>query len=184
MINAYIITATVLWAAMGLGQGAWCVPGIPEEPPVCTEPLERVNGTAPEARVIEYEPEGADIEALARTMYGEARGCGETEQAAVAWCILNRLDSGAWGSTVLEVVSAPGQFAGYSPTHPVTEELYSLARDVLIRHWREQLGFTDTGRVLPEEYLYFTGDGVQNYFRVSYSSGDCWDWSLDSPYAG
>lgn len=154
----------------------------PAEPPVCTLPLEVVSEVTPEERVIEYEPDEAEIIALAQTIYGEARGCSVTEQAGVAWTILNRLDNGNYGDTVLEVVSAPGQFAGYSPNHPVTDELYELARDVLIRHWNEQQGLPDVGRVIPKEYLYFTGDGVRNYFRTTYNSTNYWDWGMDSPY--
>ena len=34
----------------------------------------------------------ADAIMIAKTIYNEARGCGETQQAAVAWAILNRVD--------------------------------------------------------------------------------------------
>ena len=35
----------------------------------------------------------AVYEALARLIYGEARSCCVEEQAAVVWCVLNRMDS-------------------------------------------------------------------------------------------
>lgn len=114
-----------------------------------------------------WEPAAEDVEAIARTLYGECRGA-ETvaEQEAVAWVILNRLDAG-YADTVLGVVSAPGQFAGYDPAHPLCPELVEVAERVLTLHHREQRG-ENVARVLPSAYLWFSGDGVRNYFRCEY----------------
>lgn len=114
-----------------------------------------------------WEPAAEDVEAIARTLYGECRGA-ETvaEKEAVAWVILNRLDAG-YADTVLGVVSAPGQFAGYSPEHPLWPELVEVAERVLTMHHREQLGGC-VYRVLGPEYLWFSGDGERNYFRCEY----------------
>ena len=118
-----------------------------------------------------WEPAAEDVEAIAQTLYGECRGA-ETvaEQEAVAWVILNRLDAG-YADTVLGVVSAPGQFAGYSPDHPLWPELVEVARRVLTLHHREQMG-ESVARVLPSTYLWFSGDGTQNWFRDSYGGGN------------
>lgn len=114
-----------------------------------------------------WEPAAEDVEAIARTLYGECRGVeSEDEKEAVAWVILNRLDAG-YADTVLGVVSEPGQFAGYDPAHPLWPELVEVARRVLTLHHREQLGLS-VPRVLGREYLWFSGDGVQNYFRCEY----------------
>lgn len=123
-----------------------------------------------------------DVEAtyIARTLYGEARGLSQTEQAAVVWCVLNRADN--WGMDIIEVITAPGQFAGYRASNPVWPELYDLAQDVLARWRRERNGETDVGRVLPQGYMWFSGNGVTNIFRDAYRGGDVWDWSLESPY--
>lgn len=117
-----------------------------------------------------WEPAAEDVEAIARTLYGECRGA-ETvaEQEAVAWVILNRLDAG-YADTVLGVVSAPGQFAGYDPAHPLCPELVEVAERVLTMHHREQLGGC-VDRVLGPEYLWFSGDGERNTFRDSYGGG-------------
>ena len=117
-----------------------------------------------------WEPATEDVEAIARTLYGECRGA-ETvaEQEAVAWVILNRLDAG-YADTVLGVVSAPGQFAGYDPAHPLWPELVEVARRVLTMHHREQLG-ESVARVLGPEYLWFSGDGTRNWFRDKYTGG-------------
>lgn len=112
-------------------------------------------------------PAAEDVEAIARTLYGECRGVeSEAEKEAVAWVILNRLDAG-YSETVEGVVSAPGQFAGYSPTHPLWPELVEIAERVLRMHRAEQRGGC-VDRVLPREYLWFSGDGERNYFRCEF----------------
>ena len=126
----------------------------------------------------------AEAEVLAKTVYGEARGCSTTEQAAVVWCVLNRVDDECafWPDDIIGVATQPEQFHGYYAGHPVTQEHYALALDVIDRWQREKNGEADVGRVLPPEYLYFHGDGEHNHFRTEYTGGQTWDWSLDSPY--
>ena len=118
-----------------------------------------------------------DVAALARMLYGEARGCDEKQQAAAVWCVLNRLDDARYPDTILGVLEQPGQFCGYAQNNPVLPELFLLAEDVLLR-WSTG----GDGRVLPEEYLYFSGDGTTNTFRTDLSGGEVWDWTLPSPY--
>ncbi len=122
-----------------------------------------------------------DAELIAKTLYGECRSCASVEQAAVAWCILNRADT--YHMSVEQVVTAPSQFMGYSARNPVPEDLYAIAADVLERHAREAIGETDVGRVLPEDYLWFYGDGRHNHFRNRYVGGSTWNWSLPNPYS-
>lgn len=155
---------------------SYCVlPGKPEAEIVETVQTVPTDGDFPMLR-FDYAPAQADIDAIARTIWGEARGVADPdEQAAVGWCILNRLDAG-FADTVLGVVSAPGQFAGYDASHPVTDEFAEMAREILVAHWREGQGERDVGRVLPKEYLYFAsrGDG-RNYFRTEYVGGMFWE---------
>lgn len=124
-----------------------------------------------------------EVEMLAKTIWAEARGVPSTaRQAAVAWCALNRLDVGTFGDTLAEVLSKPYQFA-YDPASPVTDEFLALADAVLHRWYLEQNGVEDVGRTLPEDYLFFEGDGLENHFRKEYEkTGDTWDWSLPDPY--
>lgn len=103
--------------------------------------------------------------------------------AAVVWCVLNRVDAEGWPDTVAEVVTQPHQFAGYSPDYPATEEFKAIAADVLIRWEREKREGGEVGRVLPAEYVFFTGDGEVNHFRTEYEGGMFWDWSLKNPYS-
>ena len=126
--------------------------------------------------------EKSDIEMVAKLIWGEARGVNsKAEQAAVAWCVINRVEAG-YGDTLEDVITAPSQFSGYRKGNPVTDELYDLALDVLVRWEMENNGYSDVGRTLPSEYLYFAGSGGRNYFRTSYSGGSRWDWSLPDPY--
>lgn len=122
---------------------------------------------------------------IAKTLWGECRGCSPMERAAVVWCILNRVDStDPWlPDDIVAVITQPRQFAGYSPDHPVTDDLLDMARDVLRRWYFEKLGVKDAGRVLPREYLCFRGDAEKkhNLFTID-GTGDCWDWSLPDPY--
>lgn len=154
------------------------------------EPDTQEAAQTPEPQVIiryatEQEQEEHDLEtllALARTVWGEARGCTTTEQAAVVWCVLNRADSPDWPDDPLEVVRQPGQFVGYDPEYPVWPEILMLVEDVLDRWELEKTAVGDVGRVLPKEYVFFDGDGRHNYFRTEYRGGDAWDWGLESPY--
>lgn len=137
--------------------------------------------SSPEAAALPWTYE--EVEMLAKTIWAEARGVPSTaRQAAVAWCALNRLDVGTFGDTLAEVLSKPYQFA-YDPASPVTDEFLALADDVLHRWYLEQNGVEDVGRTLPEDYLFFEGDGLENHFRKEYEkTGDTWDWSLPDPY--
>lgn len=118
-------------------------------------------------------------EYLANVTWGEARGCSVTEQAAVMWCVLNRVDSPLYPDSVGEVVTQRAQFNGYSESNPITQDMLQLANSVLT-YWSEG---DDSGRVLPKEYLYFTGDGKHNYFYTTWASNAvAWNWSLSSPY--
>lgn len=90
----------------------------------------------------------ADAQALAQMAWGECRGVGDLvtadgrtvtgtcQKAAAMWVALNRYDAG-YEESVVDVVAAPHQFAGYDPEHPLDDELLALAYDVLER-WNEE----------------------------------------------
>lgn len=126
-----------------------------------------------------------DLVLLAQTVYAEADICRTTaKKAAVVWCVLNRLDTGRYGDSIREVVTAPHQFA-WAEDRPVVPEYIELAEDVLERWAAEKAGQEDVGRVLPAEYLFFEGDGWENYFDTSFPvdmGGDVWGWTLPDPY--
>ena len=123
-----------------------------------------------------------DAEMIAKTVWGEARGCDTMQKAAVAWCILNRVDSDGFPNSIREVVTQRWQFSGYRADNPIDSGILALVYDVLARWSVEPSCIAGVGRVLPESYLYFSGNGIENTFRESYRGGDTWDWSLTSPY--
>lgn len=143
-------------------------------------PLQEAEEEPVELDPVELDP--AEVEYIGRTIWGEAEGVkSEAERAAVAWCILNRVD--AYGQTIEEVVTAPKQFHGYRTDGTCPPMFLDLAADVLTRWNAEKNGVEDVGRVLPADYLYFIGDGERNHFSIEYQEDtDFWDWSLDNPY--
>lgn len=174
-IVAFLLAAFMPWSAAADKPS---IAGTDEEetPAVI---IEQPSGTAS----AEYIPDAAEVEALAKLIFGEAGVVpSTTEQAAVVWCVLNRVDDPRFPDTVLEVITTPSQFTGYSADNPVYEEYEALAADVLKRYHAEQDGDADAGRVLPADYCFFTGDGRRNYFTNEWKSGDTWGWTLSSPY--
>lgn len=124
-----------------------------------------------------------EVEAVAKTVFGEAAVTGsDMEMSAVAWCILNRVDSDAYADSIMEVVTQPRQFHGYHEDYPVDEHIEALVLDVFERWADEKQGREDVGRTLPADYLFFWGDGEHNHFTTEYQSDDVWDWSLPNPY--
>ena len=146
--------------------------------------------TAPEKHkeAIEEDPKALhhteeEIIMIAKVIYNESGAIRSlTEQACVAWTILNHCD--AFGVSISEAI-VPGRFAYASDTPTYDSfgrDLVALAQDVVDRWEREKTGEMDVGRVLPSDYLYYHGDGRHNYFRNEYSGGTRWNYSLPSPY--
>ena len=136
------------------------------------------------------------VQALAKTVTAEIGGLTDyraysttkMEEAAVIWCILNRVDTyyeDGKAEHVETIVKAKHQFAyrSWTEIHPGMED---IVIDVLIRWQLEKSGLLeDCGRVLPQEYLFFHGDGYHNHFRTKYDRHDIygyWNWSLPDPY--
>ena len=108
-----------------------------------------------------------DVAAVAKMLWGEARGCTRDNQIKCAWIVCNRVDDDRFPDTIQGVLEQPSQFHGYDPTYPVTDELYNVAFDVLTRWSYEKQGIP-VRRELAKSYLWFTGNGVENIFREVY----------------
>ena len=108
-----------------------------------------------------------DVAAVAKMLWGEARGCSRDNQIKCAWVVCNRVDDERFPNTIRGVLSQPHQFHGYDPTFPVTDELYSIAFDVLTRWSYEKQGIP-VCRELSKSFLWFTGNGRENIFREVY----------------
>ena len=160
--------------------------GIRSTPGPTVEPTPVV--TQDPTKALEYGPSytAKDVEVLAKIVWAEARGLSRMEQAAVIWCVLNRVDdteNDYWPNTIIGVATQPNQFA-YDRKNPVKEEFVELAIDVLERWDAEKHGCIMPGRVLPKEYtFFFSRDTDENLFRTTYECNEVfWDWSLPNPY--
>lgn len=155
----------------------------PEEEANEQTPVEDINNEAEVVElIIENNFTNEEIDYIAKTVWGEARGLSKTHQAGVVWTILNRFDDGRFGKGIIGVVTAPSQFAGYRSGNPVDQEIRDLVVDVLDRYSQEKAGVKNVGRVLPKGYLYLRGNGKVNLFSKKWNSNDVWNWSLESPY--
>lgn len=145
------------------------IPRAPEV--VATEPSEPVSFDEALAAA-KADVDGELAEWVGRAIWGEAGGVqDEAQRAAVAWCALNRAD--AWGMDIWDVLNV-GAFHGLAIQGEVPDEHIELARDVLARWALEAEGWVDVGRALPEQYLYFEGDGVRNHYSTEYGGGEYW----------
>lgn len=115
-----------------------------------------------------WEPDEAEVIALAQTLYGECRGCSELQQRAVCWCIFNRVDDSRFPDTVLGVITQRSQFFGYSPSNPVWDSLYDVAYQAMV-DWHN-----GENRVFGPEYCFFHGDGKRNHFTTAWNGGEEW----------
>lgn len=131
-----------------------------------------------EALLLGYEEE---IKMIAKVIYREARRSSIPleQKAAVAWVILNRVDSDGWKDTIEGVIKSPNQFAWVNKT-PLDWEW--LARDIVTRWLLEKEGHALVGRTIPPDYFFFAGHNGKNRFRKTYKSRTYWDWSLPDPY--
>lgn len=152
----------------------------PTEMPIVTPTPEPTPEPTPTPEVQYYTEE--EVVMVAKVLYDECRGvASDTEKACVVWTICNRVDAG-YGETITHVVAASGQFA-YRSCAPVLDNLYALAEDVLIRWNHEKNGVLNVGRVLPKDYLWYSGDGHHNHFRNDYYAAyGYWNYPIESPY--
>ena len=159
-----VLLALIVMILLALDKGGSkaSADGVPPE--VDTNGLCVVEVAEPEYEMYFTE---ADVIALAQMLYGEARGCTVDNQMKCVWCVLNRVDDSRFPDTIQGVLSQPSQFHGYSPDFPVWDELKDVALDVLTRWSLEKQGVA-VERQLPAEYVFFTGDGIQNNFRAVY----------------
>ena len=141
-------------------------PAVTAEAPVEPEQPEAPVQSEPPVYYEMYFTED-DVAAVAKMLWGEARGCTRDTQIKCAWIVCNRVDDDRFPDTIQGVLEQPNQFPGYDPTYPVTDELYNVAFDVLTRWSYEKQGIP-VRRELPSSFLWFTGNGQENIFREAY----------------
>lgn len=71
-----------------------------------------------------------DVDTLARTLWGEARGEGFKGMVAVAWVVRNRFQAQSrWGKTITAVCRQPYQFSCWNENDPNREKLIKVTAD-------------------------------------------------------
>lgn len=118
---------------------------------------------APEPTVTPDPWTADDVEALARTLSGECYDDKPEDKRLVAEVVLNRVSDGRWGDTVIEVVTAKGQFHGYwKPSRDISDSDTEIAIQAL-RDW-----YANDCAAL-SEYLFFeAGPNRENVFRKTF----------------
>jgi len=114
--------------------------------------------------IVETEPfTDEEVEAIAKTLAGECYDDKLNDKRLVAEVILNRVSDGRFGESVIEVVSAKGQFIGYwKQSRPISDSDIEIAKETL-REWYEN------GCEKLSEYLFFhSGPNRENVFRTQY----------------
>lgn len=127
----------------------------------------------------------SDAVLIAKTCWGEFNDVSRPEQvAAVAWVILNRLDSKDpfFPDTVSEIVRQPSQFLGFREDNPVDEEIFGIVCDVMTRWQMEKRCCGSVGRVIPKEIVAFHANKSWTENIYVKPDGGIWNWSLPSPY--
>lgn len=114
--------------------------------------------------IVETEPfTDEEVEAIAKTLAGECYDDKLNDKRLVVEVILNRVSDGRFEESVIEVVSAKGQFNGYlKQSRPVSDSDIRIAKETL-REWYEN----DCKKL--SEYLFFcAGPNRENVFRTQY----------------
>lgn len=117
----------------------------------------------PEERTyIEYTDE--ELIAVAKIVWNESRGCPDEHQKDVASVIVNRLNSNYGGaSSIIEVITAPGQYVSSSRLSNMKYDEKSLANAKYV---------LDNGPTLPENVVYQAnfkqGSGVYRQYYYPY----------------
>ena len=159
-----VLLALIVMILLALDKGGSKADADGVPPEVDTDGLCVVEVAEPEYEMYFTE---ADVVAVAKMLWGEARGCALDNQQKAVWCVLNRVDDSRFPDTIQGVLSQPSQFHGYSPDFPVWEELRAVALDVLTRWSMEKQG-ADVARELPDTYCWFTGFNGSNHFREAF----------------
>lgn len=126
-----------------------------------------LNESPTQPVVVEEEPvqlwTQEELEAMVQTLTGECYDDKPEDKRKVCETICNRASVGLFGNTIVEVVTAPHQFAGYwAPSRPATENDYEIARQTL-EDW-----YANDCEPLSEWLYFVAGENRENVFRSEY----------------
>ena len=105
------------------------------------------------------------VTVLSRMVWGEGRGVSRNEQKLIVWTVINRLENGRYGNSLIGIVRARGQFHGYSSRHPVTDPIRNMVIEVLEAWERGEQAKVYPPFATTPHYLYFSGRNGHNWFR-------------------
>lgn len=108
-----------------------------------------------------------DSEYMAKVVAGCSTYYDENVQRAVAWCVLNRVDSALYPDTIKEVCEQANQWQGYENA-AVIDSICELCQSV-IDTWK-----SGGKRDVPQDCLFLrmTADGVE--LRTDFNGGNVW----------
>ncbi len=175
---AAVVISTVLTACV-LHSDQSQAESVPDTPPVSTMAQVPATGVEvsdsvtvesddPSAETTETPLTSSDVTLLAKTVWGEARGCTPEEQRLVVWTVLQRVDAdGAFAQydTIEAVITAPGQFVGYNENHPVDPNIYNLCLEALSDWQSGSEPPTHEIYAPTAPYYFFDGDGRHKWVR-------------------
>ncbi|MEG1523850.1 MAG: cell wall hydrolase [Clostridia bacterium] len=129
-----------------------------EEPP----PAPTATPTEePEIVIVEHQLNSNDVETIARLLWSSPLRSKESK-AALAWIVLNRVDSDQFPSTVGEVVTV-GEFTFYDKRAHLSEENLQLVT-LVMNQWLSEREGNNAGRLVPKTGLFiqFCGENNRN----------------------
>ncbi len=106
----------------------------------------------------EYAYTEADVEALARIVYWEARGEREQGQIAVANVVLNRVRDTRWPDTIQKVIAQKSQFTPYGNKRYFKVRIPKHFYNVAIRALEGE-------KAIPDSYCYFSVGKQSRYAK-------------------
>lgn len=109
-----------------------------------------------------------EAEYISKVVYGMGRNHSVNDQKAIVWCILNRVESAGFPSTIAEVCQQPQQWIGYSDDNPVLIEIYDVVLPIL-KDWHN-----NNHRPMDKSYVYLSWSSdeilLRNTFEVTKST--------------
>lgn len=106
-----------------------------------------------------------EAEYISKVVYGMGRNHSVNDQKAIVWCILNRVESAGFPSTVAEVCQQSQQWIGYSDDNPVLTEIYDIVLPIL-KDWHN-----NSHRPMDKSYVYISWSSdeilLRNTFEVT-----------------
>ena len=103
-----------------------------------------------------------EAEYISKVIYGMGRNHSVNDQMAIVWCILNRVESRGYPSTIAEVCQQPQQWIEYSDDNPVLTEIYDMVLPIL-KNWHN-----NAHRPMDKSYIYLSWSSDEILLRDTF----------------